>query len=227
MTLYRRKIFPALAGVLWVIFLLLDITNRGDSTWVKFAAICLCCFTALLGTGTFDGKLVAAALCFTVGADWFLLVLDKHYTLGIALFLVVQGLYAYRLYLFHGKRAGIPGFGARILFLILAFLCSVLLAYMAYIWRDGPSRYSAAQILMSAFAPLLPLYYFANLCINMFEAFALKKYTFAIGLLLFVCCDICVGAWNLNLFSSFTRVGMWLFYLPSQVLIVLSQEVSP
>ena len=47
---------------------------------------------------------------------------------------------------------------------------------------------------------------------------------FAIGLLLFTCCDICVGAWNLGLLPGFTRIGMWLFYLPSQVLIVLSQE---
>lgn len=224
MTLYRSRLFPALAGALWVIFLFLDITNRADSTWIKFAGICLCCLTALLGSGTLDGRLVAAALCLTVGADWFLLVLDKHYTLGVALFLTVQGLYAYRLYLFRGKHASVPGFGFRILFLILLILCSVQLAYMAYGWRDGPPRYSVTQTLWSTFTSLLPLYYFINLCINTFEAFALKKHTFAVGLLLFACCDICVGAWNLALLPSFTRIGMWLFYLPSQVLIVLSQE---
>ncbi|MFA7367435.1 MAG: hypothetical protein WC008_03885, partial [Bacilli bacterium] len=55
---------------------------------------------------------------------------------------------------------------------------------------------------------------------------------FALGLVLFVCCDIFVGLYNL---SSYVQVGeivntintsgidfAWGFYLPSQVLIVLS-----
>ena len=47
-----------------------------------------------------------------------------------------------------------------------------------------------------------------------------------LGLLLFVGCDVCVGLHNLAglpvPLSAFAQVGMWLFYLPSQVLIVLS-----
>ena len=39
-------------------------------------------------------------------------------------------------------------------------------------------------------------------------------------------CDVCVGLHNLAglpvPLSAFAQVGMWLFYLPSQVLIVLS-----
>lgn len=83
--------------------------------------------------------------------------------------------------------------------------------------------------LMAVVAPvLLPaLLYFANLCVNCVEAFALKAdkpvSRFAWGLLLFIGCDVCVGAWNLALFGDFALVGMWFFYLPSQVLIVLSQ----
>ena len=54
---------------------------------------------------------------------------------------------------------------------------------------------------------------------------------FGLGLLLFVGCDLCVGLHNLAAFLpvvdtgplfSFAQVGMWLFYLPSQVLITLS-----
>ena len=49
---------------------------------------------------------------------------------------------------------------------------------------------------------------------------------FGLGLLLFVGCDVCVGLHNLAglpaPLSAFAQVGMWLFYLPSQVLIVLS-----
>ena len=43
---FRKRLFPVLAGLLWLAFLTLDLTGWGDSTWVKFAAICLCCATA-------------------------------------------------------------------------------------------------------------------------------------------------------------------------------------
>ena len=50
---------------------------------------------------------------------------------------------------------------------------------------------------------------------------------FGAGLALFACCDLCVGLYNLAgavppAAYAFARVGMWLFYLPSQVLIVCS-----
>ena len=50
---------------------------------------------------------------------------------------------------------------------------------------------------------------------------------FALGLTLFVGCDVCVGAFNSPGLApagayQFAQVGMWLFYLPSQVLIALS-----
>lgn len=214
MRLWREKGFPFLAGGLWLIFLLLDITNIGDSTWVKFVAICLCCFTALLGSGTFDGKLVAAALCFTVGADWFLLVRNDRYLTGVGLFLIVQGLYALRIYRLWGVRPCSPGLPLRAGLLVLCTVATFIDPTLLPLWAV--------------------LLYFSNLCISAAEAFVLgrSQRVFAAGLLLFVCCDLCVGAWNISLFlppalTEFARVGMWLFYLPSQVLIVLSQEVSP
>lgn len=209
MTRFRNKVFPLLSGLFWVTFLLLDVTRTADSTWIKFASICLCAVTALLGAGSLDGKLVAAALCFTVGADWFLLVRDAHYLVGIALFLVAQMLYALRIYRLEEKPSPL-------LFLrgALLFLCG------------------AGMVIEFSLLPLwAALLYFSSLCINTVEAFSLgpSRRRFAMGLLLFVCCDLCVGAWNVSLFLpdplvAFVRVGMWLFYLPSQVLIVLSQE---
>ncbi|MBP3520820.1 MAG: hypothetical protein J6J87_05690, partial [Oscillospiraceae bacterium] len=98
---FRKRLFPVLAGLLWLAFLTLDLTGWGDSTWVKFAAICLCCATAFTGMKTTDGKLVALALCLTVGADWFLLVRkgasETDQMVGIGLFIGVQLIYAFRL----------------------------------------------------------------------------------------------------------------------------------
>ena len=48
--------------------------------------------------GTEDGRLVCAALAFTLAADWFLLILDSFYLAGVACFCVVQAIYLLRLH---------------------------------------------------------------------------------------------------------------------------------
>lgn len=205
-----RKWFPRLAALLWVWFLLLDVTRLGNSTGVKLSGICLCALAALVGANTPDGRLVAAAMLLTVGADWFLLVRNDHFSLGVGIFLAVQGLYALRLYrLRHGKRSPADYFRGGLL--LLFCLGTLIEPSLLLLW--------------------MVLLYFCNLCMNTVEAMSLGKngQKFAVGLFLFLCCDLCVGGWNLSLFlprwlSEFCRVGMWLFYLPSQVLIVLSQE---
>lgn len=219
MTLFREKIFPAVSGGLWLVFLFLDLTRMTDSTWVKFTAICLCAAAALTGAKSRDGRLVALALGFTVGADWFLLVRDDHYTLGVGLFIIVQLLYALRLYRWRGKKPCGP---------VAVLRLALVLLWAALSWVEPT---------------LFPLWcaalYFLNLCLNTVEAWMWKikgpggplATRFAWGLLLFVGCDVCVGLWNISLFlppplAEFSRVGMWLFYLPSQVLIVLSQRLE-
>lgn len=217
MTLFREKIFPAVSGGLWLVFLFLDLTRMADSTWVKFAAICLCAAAALAGSKSRDGRLVALCLCFTVGADWFLLVRDDHYTLGVGLFIIVQLLYALRLYCWRGR------------FSLLVWLRLALAVLWGVFSLIEPTLF---QLWCAAL-------YFFNLCLNTLEAWAMKlkgpksppASHFAWGLLLFVCCDVCVGLWNVSLFlpaalAEFSRVGMWFFYLPSQVFIVLSQRLE-
>lgn len=202
MKIYRKWVFPILEFWLYASFLVVDIFRFDDSTWLKFAAICLCALTALIGADSRDAVLVAAAQCFTVGADWFLLVRNGNYPAGVGLFILVQLLYVVRMELLRGRssKAG-PVLRA------LALLAALVL------FRTGD--------LLSGLA----LFYFANLVVNALEAFAMEERVFALGLLLFVCCDLCVGLWNLRpapALTEFARVGMWLFYLPSQVLIVLS-----
>lgn len=227
-TFYRKRLFPLLAGLLWLAFLTLDLTGWGDSTWVKFAAICLCCATAFTGMKTTDGKLVALALCLTVGADWFLLVRkgasETDQMLGIGLFIVVQLIYAFRLWQQRDKRIILPALSFRILTLCLGLF---------------PFFTQKAQPIL-----VLAVFYFCNLIANAGEAcgyipgsgrylwlrydtaFDPLRNRFAWGLFLFVLCDLCVGAYNLGILTSFTWWGSWLFYLPSQVLIVLSQELE-
>lgn len=74
------------------------------------------------------------------------------------------------------------------------------------------------------------LFYFTNFLCNVLQSWSLRgrgTRLFSAGLTLFLCCDLCVGVFNQpGLFpqalDAFARVGMWLFYLPAQVLIALS-----
>ena len=195
--------FLSLEGAIYACFLVLDLLGRGDQTTpIKYAGILLCLGFSLLGTD----RLVPLALALTVCADWFLLVRNDHYALGIALFLCVQAVYALRLC------AG--GAGS-------AFVLRAALALGAGLgaWAAG----------LTALVELLAALYFSQLLSNALLAWTLRgerRRAFALGLTLFVGCDVCVGLFNVLPPSSprhfAVSVGMWLFYLPSQVLIALS-----
>ena len=138
------------------------------------------------------------------------MVRNDHYALGVALFLCVQGVYFVRL-----RRAGAPA---------------------AYPLRSGLAlgaglAVCAAGMAVGQAAPLnlLAALYFSQLLSNTVLAWRLKGRRwrrFALGLTLFAGCDVCVGLFNALPAASplypAASVGMWLFYLPSQVLIALS-----
>lgn len=195
-------LFCAAEGVLYVIFLALDLLDHGGRTvGLKYAGILLCVLFALL-RGT--DRLIPAALLFTAAADFFLLVRGDHLAIGVGLFWVVQALYTLRL-----RRMGAP---MRPWLRTLAALTAVLLLLAAR---------------MVTPLNLLALIYFSQLAVNTALAWRLPGgRLFAAGLTLFVGCDICVGLFNVLPPSAalypLVSFGMWMFYLPSQVLIALS-----
>lgn len=204
-------LFLAAEGVLYAVFLTLDLLGRASATisW-KYAGILLCLLFSLWAALRGGDRLVPAALALTAVADYFLLVRGDHLIAGVALFLCVQGLYALRL-----RRFGCPPALPLRLGLAGAFL--------------------AAAALLRLFTPLnaLAALYFSQLLSNAVLALRRER-RFGAGLALFVGCDLCVGLFNLapaGAVYSLAAVGMWLFYLPSQVLIALSalpkKEVSP
>ncbi len=200
-------LFLALQSVIWLVFLALDL-RHGETTLLKYASIVLCLLFALAECARGGDPLVGAALFFTLGADTFLLLLDRSYATGIALFCVVQALYLIRLY---GATGGHTLWPLRLLLLLAA-----------------PLLLRALNLLNGV--NLLALFYFLNFFCNVALSFRLKSPAmrlFSAGLALFLCCDLCVGAFNQPdlipaVLREPVRVGMWLFYLPAQVLIVLS-----
>ena len=199
--------FLVLEGVLYAAFLTLDLTGRGSlSTPVKYASVLLCLVFVLLSAPRGGDRLVPAALALTAGADWFLLVQNDHYAAGIALFLCVQTVYYLRL-----RRMGAEdGYWLR----SGLALCAGLGLYVLH---------------MAQSLNLLAGLYFSQLLSNTILAWTLRSrsgHRFALGLSLFVGCDVCVGLFNFLISAHplypAVSVGMWLFYLPSQVLIALS-----
>ena len=202
-----RSAFLSLEGAVYACFLVLDLTGRGDQTEpIKYAGVLLCLAFSLLCALRGGDRLVPAALALTAWADWFLLVRNDRYVIGIALFLCVQMVYLVRL-----RRAGADG---------------------GYVLRSGlalGAGLAAYALNLASPVNLLAALYFSQLLSNTVLAWTLRGTRwrhFALGLTLFVGCDLCVGLFNAlppsSLLYFSVSIGMWLFYLPSQVLIALS-----
>lgn len=204
-----QTLFLAVEIALYAAFLIWDLTVGGPgSNPIKFAGILLCLIYSLYLSYLGGSRLVSAALALTVLADVFLLLLDAHYALGVLLFCLVQGLYFLRIFYWNG---GVSSWGLR---LALFLLSLVVLRHLDLL------------------IPLnvLALFYFSNFLCNALASLGCpgrNMRLFSVGLWLFLCCDLCVGLFQNPQFVSpavneWVRVGMWLFYLPAQVLIVLS-----
>ena len=189
-------------GILYALFLSMDLTAlRNQTVPVKYAGILLCLGFALLSCLKWRGDgLVPLALALTAGADWFLLVRNDRYAVGIALFLCVQAVYYIRL-----RRMG---------------------AGAAYPLRAGLALAAGLGLYalhMASPVNLLAGLYFSQLLSNTILAWTgkgLPHRIFAAGLTLFVGCDLCVGLFNAlpaasPLYSA-VSVGMWFFYLWSK-----------
>lgn len=201
--------FLAVQSAFYLLFLYRDLADEGEGTiWIKYTSIALCLLASAYWSARGGDALVTAALAFTLGADTFLLLLNRDYPLGVLLFCVVQGLYLGRICRENGGKSLWP---VRLgLFILALFLLRRL----------------------GLLDPLtvLSLFYFTNFVCNALLSLTLRGWRFrlfSLGLLLFLCCDLCVAVFNQpglfpNSWYLFARVGMWLFYLPAQVLIALS-----
>lgn len=210
--------FIAAELAIYITFLCYDLAGGLNTTFIKYSGVLLCVAAAAVSAIFYgsDGILLTVALVFTAVSDLFILVLNDYYEVGLCTFIVVQTAYFIRIYIQNGKKPYISAAvrAALIVAVIITLACT------------------------NSLMPLtcLVAVYIVFLLVNCVEAFVfcgkdIKKWLFAIGLLLFLCCDICVGLNNfrsvLNIslpagLISFVSIGMWAFYLPSQVLIVFS-----
>ena len=192
----KKKLFLITEAAIYVLFILSDLNNI-DSTYLKYAGIILCFLYCLSQRNI----IFSMALLFTSISDYFLLVQDNNYIIGISTFIVVQLIYCYYLY----NQLCNTYFPFR----LLLFVISVIILYLT-------EYLSLLNVLVS--------FYFINLVFNFICSLSDKNLRmFSLGLFLFICCDICVGLHNISL-NPTAAFLMWVFYLPSQVIISLNTK---
>ena len=128
-------------------------------------------------------------------------------------------------------------------FLVKAFICAEAALYLAFTVMDvfdtGDSRWLkfagiALCFVVSALLSAKGGEVLVTAAVGLSAAadilLLILDVHYAVGVMLlclFLCCDVCVGLHNMpsalpEWLQSAARIGMWTFYLPSQVMIVLS-----
>ncbi|NLJ91134.1 MAG: hypothetical protein GX323_09575 [Clostridiales bacterium] len=215
-----------------------------------------------------DINLLRLAILFTLISDYFLLF-TTNYVYGLITFIVVQSLYLIRIYSWKLKCNFINPHKASPFFyicrnlivssIVLILLSIILISNLPYDLKAAIGQVSKGikedkEIQANISLIILGAYYFVSLLLNALDAIRISKKSdtlqvriFAIGLVLFILCDINVALFNIarfylsssndillgmsrishdniNVIYQLSFLAMWFFYLPSQVLISLSRN---
>jgi hypothetical protein len=234
-----NKAIVVLVLFLYVVFLYMDFYNVKmliNSKYIKYMCILLCFLLSILtnrkqivekGKGTIvynnrDIYLLQLAMFLTVIADLFLVIFD-FYILGIVCFCLVQITYSIRYTIKKNKMT--------LKKIFILFECVVI-------------TYVIINFLIIKINILVPISLFYFIClINAFSKAIMlwkinlypcpSKYFIVFGMILFLLCDICVALSNMYIFldltggffSRFQQTTwflIWVFYIPSQLLLSLS-----
>ena len=201
------------------LFPLIQFTPGGESAAWSYVAIVLVFVAAILSfSGPDATTLINVGLASTLVADDFLVLDGEKLLEGVIAFIFTQAAYFAYIFLTETQRClRIANVTSRIgVSLVLVIAAFVVLG-------EDTDALAIASVI-----------YYANLVLNTVFAFlrGRAERVFAIGLVLFCMCDLCIGLEVLfssyldsNAFSFFYGAHLnlpWVFYQPSQVLIALS-----
>lgn len=194
---------------LYIVFITIDIFYYARSfpaNYLKFASIVLCFLLAanlwrLSGNKT-DSKYVVLALIFTMIADIFLLFNLSHYA-GVLSFFVVQLIYQKR----HHNRFFIFG----LLVVLMVIPATFILPFDRLHIAAGGYAILILTTFGSTFWAKMPRF---------------NRINIQLGMILFILCDVHVALYNQlpwgSAYYEVAAVAIWIFYLPSQLLLALS-----
>lgn len=234
---YLKYLFVFIQFILYGTFLVLDLlaNHISLSNYIKFVVVVLCFIYVLYSKKEASRQhiFLCGAMAFTVASDIFLLLTD-YYLYGVLTFIIAQQLYGIRITELI-KRENIDKKNNSIKELLFRIVVQLVACIMLCIllWQIDIKVNSLLVV---------SVFYFISIVTNVVRCIKLSinyreskdiKY-FAIGMILFLLCDINVGLFNL---SSYLSVGliyriiynvasilMWTFYAPSQVMIALSGD---
>ncbi|SHH29503.1 lysoplasmalogenase family protein [Clostridium grantii] len=221
----KQKIYVGILMVIYIIFLLGDFWNIFNTNNFKFISIILCFFMTFNYKEYISKKdilLLRVAKFLTIITDY-LLLFTNYFFYGVCIFSIIQIIYIYR----HNGTKN-KSKGDYILKSLLVVIISIsILNFLGFFKNENmliiTSIYSILIIGGTIIAYLAPAYYKENY-IN-------RKLVFY-GMFLFLLCDINVGVSNLSNFGLFSEISnniknysfdlIWLFYLPSQIILSMS-----
>lgn len=217
------KISSIIILVIYLVFLYIDFVSKYlrniYSVGLKYSTIVFCFIISLLigsnGYSKEDTQLVQLARLFNLIADYFL-VISCDFSIGIFFFALVQITYIIRHSIMEDKKY------KNLVFLIIA----LTIALIALVNINIASIEKDLIILASIYAALLTTsLYCAVSTISRSKYPKKSSWMIALGMFLFFMCDLNVGLYNILRESDikfFLGYLIWLFYLPSQLLLTLS-----
>lgn len=199
--------------ILYASFLFIDVFSpqlSHVSSLLKYISLLLCvCFACVYQRSR---PLLLLAIIFTAFADVLLLFTDK-FAWGVSIFCCAQACHALR---FSSKKKCTS---------IVLFIYVVFLLLLTKLWLRLPTLYTAVCIYCLLFITAI-----IESIVCWKSQRTKRSFISMLGMLLFFLCDVNVALFNTGAFGSaplfrFSSVGMWLFYLPSQILLVHGDDL--
>lgn len=211
----RIPLILSTLAIIYVAFIYLDFSNSKlyeATSLLKFSSITLVLLLSFLASKNAynekDIRLLKYALSLTLIADFFLLFVKKYYLVGVIIFSIVQTIHSVRY-----RQSNSRLFEKN---MFLAFLGFTIAAFILKIFAD--IEYLMTFSVFYAITLTLSVFNAINACIK--KSYPMpNRHMIAFGMILFLLCDVNVGLFNLTVVSSNL---IWVFYLPSQVLLALS-----
>lgn len=209
--------------IIYFIFLCIDfITKDLKSTYsvtLKYSAILLCFIISLLikshGYSKRDKSLVQIARLFTLIADYFLAI-SGNYIMGVFFFSLVQITYIIRHSIMENSNYKN----------LMFFIVSLSIALTISLRIEITSIEKNLVVLALIYASLLITSLYCSVSTITRGKYSQKtSWIIALGMFLFFMCDLNVGLYNIvarGNIKFFMGFLIWLFYLPSQLLLTLS-----
>lgn len=229
--IYARRVLIVIITIFFILFLTADLYHyqfQLPSNVLKFICIFLCLVISIISSPLQSQSknifLLQLGLIFTTMADYIFLIQNGYYCIAIGLFSIVQIIYSLR------YREGNEKIR------ILRFTIEFIIIYFLYIIIN-----SCYEI---DFLIAISIFYARCLYSSIKEAFWLfrnnknqyKDRIILLGMVLFFLCDINLGlnyilrvtsmGHSLNLIKTISSISIWIYYLPSQLLLALSGWVD-